>query len=209
MLLTAHNPASQRSLFVDLVLNVSRPLARFSLLMTLAFGLGSLVPSEPGRAAMPGAEALAQQDVLSPTSAPAAPQSDILQTVAIAQSISPIFPAQGTYLFGQAPEADQLGAGYMVFEVTGETIIGALYVPHSSFDCFQGQIQGNELAMMITQSYTQEVYPYAIALTTADAIASTGEALSPLSLEGFHQITTVSDNDIRMLETCKAHLQPQ
>lgn len=208
MLLTAHNPAIQRSLLVDLVLKVSRPLARLSLLMALAFSLGSLLQSEPVRAAIPGTAAPAQQDVLPPELAPAGTQPDILQAAAIAQSITPIFPAQGTYLFGQVPEADQIGAGYMVFEVTGETIIGALYVPHSSFDCFQGQIQGNELAMMITQSYTQEVYPYAIALTTDDAIASTGETLSPLSLEGFHQIATVSDNDIRMLETCKAYFQP-
>ncbi|MBD0334800.1 MAG: hypothetical protein ICV62_04875 [Cyanobacteria bacterium Co-bin13] len=125
-----------------------------------------------------------------------------------ASTPTPAFPANGVYLYGQVPEADQVGMGYMVFESDNQRLVGALYMPNSSFDCFRGEIQGTELAMMITNSYTQEVYPYGVALVTEDAIASSaGSTLAPLNLDGFHQLPNPSENDLRILETCKANLQ--
>ncbi|MBD0267770.1 MAG: hypothetical protein ICV77_05680 [Cyanobacteria bacterium Co-bin8] len=123
-------------------------------------------------------------------------------------SATPTLPANGLYLYGEAPEADQMGMGYMVFESVDQRLVGALYMPNSSFDCFQGEVQGPELAMMITNSYTQETYPFEVALVTNDAIASTSSStLAPLTLEGFHQLPNLSENDVRILETCKANLQ--
>lgn len=130
-------------------------------------------------------------------------------SVAVAQESSlgeqlPVLPADGLYLFGQAPVADQIGAGYMVFEAEQQRVVGALYMPDSSFDCFHGELGGTELAMTITNSYTQETYPYSIALQTNDAIASTSaDSVSPLSLEGFYRLASPSANDLRMLEICK------
>jgi hypothetical protein len=137
----------------------------------------------------------------------------LLPAAAIAQT-SPAAPAQtlpadGVYLYGQTPEPEQVGAGYMVFETVNQQLVGALYMPNSSFDCFQGRLEGSELAMTITNSYTQESYPYAVALATNDAIAAAGDVPAPLSLEGFHQIDQLSENDLRILAVCKANLQPQ
>lgn len=114
------------------------------------------------------------------------------------------FPADGTYLLGQSENPDQLGAAYMVFEANNGHLTGAIYMPSSSFDCFQAEVQGNELAMTIMNSYTEEQYPYAIALASDSAIADINGAATPFELEGFYQLNGPSDNDLRMLETCKA-----
>lgn len=115
------------------------------------------------------------------------------------------FPGPGRYLFGQVPTPNQIGQGYMVLESTGNLIYGAVYFPSSSFDCFQGQVQGNQLAMTIVDSYTQESYPYHVALVTDAAIATTNlpQGLSPVNLSGFHPIHELSDNDLIMLGVCR------
>lgn len=130
---------------------------------------------------------------------------------ALAQQAPRPFPAPGQYLFGQASEPDQIGNGYIVLESNGQDIYGALYFPGSSFDCFQGRVENNALAMTITDSYSQEAYPYNIALVSQSAIATgqLSDGLAPLSLSGFHSLSTLTDNDLRMLNTCKADLAPE
>lgn len=129
----------------------------------------------------------------------------------LAQSADRPFPAAGQYLFGQASEPDQIGHGYIVMESNGQDLYGALYFPGSSFDCFQGRVENNALAMTITDSYSQEVYPYAISLVPQSAIASDlgGTTTVPLNLDGFHALDSLSDNDLRMLNICKADLMPE
>ncbi len=118
------------------------------------------------------------------------------------------FPAPGQYLFGQSPDPDQIGSGYIVLNSDGQDIYGALYFPGSSFDCFHGRVEGNALAMTIVDSYSQEAYPYSIALEPQSPIASTAfqNGLAPLNLSGFHALETLSENDLRMLSTCQADL---
>ncbi|MBE9139985.1 hypothetical protein IQ254_22780 [Nodosilinea sp. LEGE 07088] len=121
-----------------------------------------------------------------------------------------VLPAAERYLFGQTPQPDQIGQGYVVLERTGDRVYGALYYPSSSFDCFYGQVQGSEVAMTIINSYDQEAYPYSLALAEGPAVAtvgSTGESL-PFSLDGFYAIDTLSDNDHRMLDQCRAAVTP-
>ncbi|HIK44506.1 MAG TPA: hypothetical protein IGR64_06405 [Leptolyngbyaceae cyanobacterium M65_K2018_010] len=168
-----------------------RPLARLGLLVTSLFALGYAF------------EAQASQN--QPTGAASNPV-----TALVSQS-RPTFPAPGQYLFGQVPQPDQIGQGYMVLDNTGDRIYGALYLPNSSFDCFQGQIQGNQLAMTIINSYSQEAYPYSIALVSDTAVASDrlSNGLAPLSLSGFYALETVTDNDLRMLEMCRAVVNSQ
>lgn len=117
----------------------------------------------------------------------------------------PLFPAPGRYLFGQVPEPDQLGHGYMVVDTTEAQTYGVLYFPSSSFDCFQGQIQGSTLAMTVINAYSQEAYPYSIALTSATTVATEHLAsdLQPLHLEGFYPLDAPSQNDLRMLNICQ------
>jgi len=119
------------------------------------------------------------------------PQSDVI--------------ADGVYLYGSAPEPDTLGAAYMVFEAQDAHLVGAMFMPQSSFDCFQGYRDGNELALQITNSYTQEVYGYAIALVTDDLqVASANNPDFVLALEGFYDLGTPADSDMAILSICQA-----
>ncbi|PSN18203.1 hypothetical protein C7271_13765 [filamentous cyanobacterium CCP5] len=133
---------------------------------------------------------------------------EVSQAKQVADAATPItLPEDGVFLYGQSPEPDQLGVGYMVFESFQNHVIGALYMPYSSFDCFEGQLNNGQLAMTITNSYSQETYPYAVALQSSEAIASSTGGASPLRLEGFHQIQGPSENDLNILSVCKANLQ--
>jgi hypothetical protein len=120
------------------------------------------------------------------------PQSDVI--------------VDGVYLYGSAPEPDTLGAAYMVFEARDAHLVGAMFMPQSSFDCFQGSRDGNELALQIRNSYTQEVYGYAIALVTDDIqIATTGNSDFVLALDGFYELGTPGEAEMAILSTCQAH----
>lgn len=110
----------------------------------------------------------------------------------------------GVYLYGQIPEPDQIGIAYLVFEVSEHQVVGAFYMPHSSFDCFQGEFQSNQLALQITDSYEQVTFPYSISVSRNGAIAAAEDvAIPPVELAGFDPIDTVSDNDHRILGVCK------
>ncbi|MBD2114188.1 MULTISPECIES: hypothetical protein [Cyanophyceae] len=125
------------------------------------------------------------------------------EVLAVAQTAAE--PVGERYLFGQVPEPDQIGQGYVVLERTGDRVYGALYYPSSSFDCFEGQVQGTEIAMTVINSYDQaDTYPYSLAMVEDSAVASSeasGELVS-FGLDGFHAISDLSENDHRMLEMC-------
>lgn len=130
------------------------------------------------------------------------------EVLAVAQTT--VEPAAGRYLFGQVPEPDQIGQGYVVLERSGDRVYGALYYPSSSFDCFQGQVQGSELAMTITNSYDQDSYPYSIALAEGPVVATSDASgeLVPFGLDGFHALGAPSENDHRMLDMCRGVVAP-
>ena len=108
--------------------------------------------------------------------------------------------SDGIYLFGEEPLPEQLQTAYMVFEARAGQVVGAFYSPHSSFDCFQGNVENTQLSLAITESYSQEEYAYALNLEDT-AIAGVGG--HQFVIEGFHQIDAVSDNDLRLLSTCQ------
>lgn len=115
----------------------------------------------------------------------------------------------GVYLYGQSPEPETLGSAYVVFEVEQNRLIGAFYMPYSSFDCFHGEVQGEQLALNVVNSYERTEHPYSLALNTSADVASAVDQAAPVGLEGYHLIEDLSDNDQRMLEVCQADLQPQ
>jgi hypothetical protein len=126
------------------------------------------------------------------------------EALAVAQTAAE--PVGERYLFGQVPQPDQIGQGYVVLERTGDRVYGALYYPSSSFDCFEGQVQGTELAMTVINSYDQaDTYPYSLAMVEDSAVASSDASgeLVPFGLDGFHAIGDLSENDHRMLEMCR------
>jgi hypothetical protein len=110
----------------------------------------------------------------------------------------------GTYLYGQAPKAEQLGATYLVFEVNKGNVTGAFYMPRSSFDCVHGTFEAQQLALTVVNSYEQASYPYAVALQPGGASASTHPDVAPIGLEGYYPIKQLSAGDRRLLSTCKA-----
>lgn len=115
----------------------------------------------------------------------------------------------GLYFYGSAAQPDEIGHAYMVFAAQNSEIVGAIYMPQSSFDCFRGRVIGDELALQITNSYTQETYDYPIALSTmGDPVASVGTAEIPLQLEGFHDLGEPREADAEILAVCQGHLVP-
>lgn len=130
-----------------------------------------------------------------------------LQTTSflVPEPASPQSLADGIYLYGQSADRDQIGAAYMVFQVEQGQVEGAFYMPHSSFDCFYGRVQADHLDLTVINSYEQTRYPYAIALEPQDSVATIGNEAAPMGLEGFHQLESPTENDLRMLSTCQAH----
>lgn len=132
-----------------------------------------------------------------------------IETLAVAQTTTESVAER--YLFGQVPQPDQIGQGYVVLERTGDRVYGALYYPSSSFDCFAGQVQGDEVAMTVINSYDPaDTYPYSLAMAEGPAVAASDASgeLAPFGLEGFHAIGSLSENDHRMLEVCRGVIDP-
>lgn len=119
---------------------------------------------------------------------------------------SHLFLEDGVYLYGQSPQPEQLGQAYMVFQVTQGRLIGGFYMPRSSFDCFSGTVEGNQLALNVVDSYSQEVHDYSIAYSNTSTVAAStlSGANQSVSLEGFHPIKTLSQTDRHILKTCQA-----
>lgn len=139
-----------------------------------------------------------------PNSVAMAADTSAIARTALSQAT---FLADGVYLYGQSPEAEQLNTAYMVFEVRQNQAVGLFYMPYSSFDCFYGNLNSDRLAVTVIDSYENTPYNYALALDES-AIASTHPIREP-QFEGFHRIAEVSTNDYRMLETCKASYQSE
>lgn len=133
------------------------------------------------------------------------PGASVAQTTSETTSINAprTVLADGTYLFGQSENRDELGMTYAVFSVQDNKTVGAFYQPRSSFDCFSGHLTPTELAVNIVDSYSQVVYPYEVAVTLDDILVA-GQAAGAYTLDGFHQISALSDKDREILAVCQA-----
>lgn len=114
-------------------------------------------------------------------------------------------PADGVYLYGQQSTPNQLATAYFVFESQGGRVTGAFYMPSSSFDCVQGHIASDRIALNVTDSYSQETVYYSLGLNAPHAeVAGIGSAIAtPPNISGFHQLP-VSERDRALLSTCQA-----
>ncbi|MBC7822267.1 MAG: hypothetical protein H7126_00035 [Candidatus Parcubacteria bacterium] len=136
-------------------------------------------------------------------SAQVTPQAKPVNTTA-----KPSTLADGVYLYGQSAEPDQIGRAYFVFEVRQSKVLGALYMPRSSFDCAYGSFQADQLALTVVDSYDRSENPYAIALAKEASVATRGNpAMTQINLEGFEPLAKLSDNDQRVLNVCKQNYQ--
>ena len=110
--------------------------------------------------------------------------------------------AEGTYLYGRSSEPEKLGSEYMVFEVRESKVVGAFYMPLSEFNCFYGTIDGQQLRLAVVNPYEQTTHSFTIALSAQSPMADTELSSPSMGLEGYQKINNLSDNDLRMLNTC-------
>ena len=127
----------------------------------------------------------------------------ISDAVASSNRANRIVLEDGTYLFGQSPQPNQVGSAYAVLSVRDNQTIGAFYYPHSSFDCFSGQVLPDRLAVSIVDSYDQTTYPYEMALSVSDSLVA-GSAAPGYTLEGMYQISEPRAQDLDILSICES-----
>ncbi|BDI14651.1 hypothetical protein ANSO36C_04530 [Nostoc cf. commune SO-36] len=120
------------------------------------------------------------------------------------------FPAKdGIYLYGQSPKPNELGQGYIIFQKQQAKITGALYMPQSEFNCFQGSINpSGELVMTVNGSSTQASSEQSNQVATSNRLPKVGEdelnsyAYS-LALQDFYRLNSITASDRRTLQMCK------
>jgi hypothetical protein len=109
----------------------------------------------------------------------------------------------GVYLYGEADRPDVVGKEYMVFETIGNKTIGAFYLPKSEFSCFKGQFQGSRLNVTLTDTFDRQKYNFTLNLKPSGLTASKQPMMGEPS---YQPLGKISDNDRRMLDTCKVQL---
>ncbi|WP_299409701.1 hypothetical protein [Acaryochloris sp. IP29b_bin.148] len=103
---------------------------------------------------------------------------------AVAVSL-PNYPLkEGVHLFGRARVPAQLQTEYLVFRMTRNRVVGAFFMPSSSFDCFSGTMDASKLTLTVVESYEQQTYDHSI------------------NLNQYYPIPSISDNDLRILDVC-------
>ncbi|MDF0554091.1 hypothetical protein [Kamptonema sp. UHCC 0994] len=97
----------------------------------------------------------------------------------------------GTYFYGQSPQRDQVEKEYFVFELRQGKVIGAFYLPRSAFYCFYGSLKSTQLDVKVVDSFDGSTSPYSV------------------NLPQYHRLSTISENDRRLLNICKKTYQQQ
>ncbi|MEH2114612.1 hypothetical protein [Nostoc sp.] len=120
------------------------------------------------------------------------------------------FPAQdGIYLYGQSPKPNQLGQGYIIFQKQQDKVTGALYMPHSEFNCFQGTINpSGELAMTVNTSSNEANSNQSNQVATNSRLPKINDDESnsyaySLALQDFYRLNSITASDRRTLQMCK------
>lgn len=177
----------------------------------LALNNASIDTMSSGTAAS-GSVTLNVRDAL--TSATLSPPSDRSRKVLLnstADSVGTIVTRipNGIYLFGQASEPNQAGRGYFVFESNQGKIVGAIYMPKSSFNCAYGEATGQILSLTIIDSFDKSENRYDISLKRTRSVATNGaiqnSVLGDVQLEGYQRLRNASENDSRMLSFCRTN----
>ena len=112
--------------------------------------------------------------------------------------------ADGTYLYGESPVAETVGATYFVFEVSGTSLTGAAYQMSSSFDCVHGTVTANALDLTLVDAYDQTEFSHRVALTPGETTVAGLNGGAPLpNIEGMSPIAQLSPLDHDLLATCQ------
>jgi hypothetical protein len=92
----------------------------------------------------------------------------------------------GLYLYGNATSAEQHKSTYFVFEVRNRQVVGALYSPQSSYDCFYGNLNANNLNVRVFDTYEANYYPQAV------------------NLGDYYALPQVGRRDQQLIQACRA-----
>lgn len=116
----------------------------------------------------------------------------------------------GIYLYGQSPNPNQAGQGYVLFQKQKGRVSGALYMPDSEFSCFQGTLEtSGELAMTVTGS-PAETSLTQVATSNRLPTLYNDEFITyaySVTLQNYHPINAISANDRRILQECNQPAQ--
>ena len=127
----------------------------------------------------------------------------------------------GTYLYGQSSEPQQIGKEYLVFQVSQGKVRGAMYLPSSEYSCFYGTLESKEMNLTVVNSYDQTGFSQVIARSQPSQIAAAGGQINlqnsydsityphTVKLEGYQPVSQISDNDKQLLNSCQKNPQGQ
>jgi hypothetical protein len=127
----------------------------------------------------------------------------------------------GIYLYSQSSQPEEIGQEYMVFEVRRGRVIGAVYMPHSEFNCFYGTLASRKLDLMVNNPFAETADsspPEDNSNTEFAAVGDfprIGNGDDPINfpltvnLQDYQRIAAISENDQRILGICKANHQEQ
>ena len=108
------------------------------------------------------------------------------------------------YLYGETDVPNVVGKEYIIFETVGNQTIGAFYLPQSEFSCFSGRFSGAKLNITLVDSYDNQKYKYSLALNPSGLTASKQPMMGAPT---YQPLGKISDNDRKILNTCKLQLQ--
>lgn len=107
----------------------------------------------------------------------------------------------GRYLYGEQSAVAQVRTTYMVFEVMEGQTVGAFYQPHSSFDCFYGEISMRALDLTVIDSYEESLYTYSLPIQPM-LMASQGSR-AEFTIANLVPVADPSDTDRQILSICR------
>jgi hypothetical protein len=110
----------------------------------------------------------------------------------------------GVSLYGESDRPDEVGKEYLILEKVGNKTIGAIYMPQSDFSCFYGRVKKSELNITLIDGYNGQQYNYGLSLHSRGLTAS---KMPMMGTPTYHPLGQISDNDRRILESCKSQLQ--
>ncbi len=90
-------------------------------------------------------------------------------------------------LYGQSPQPNQIQHQYFVFQMRQNHVVGAFYMPSSSYDCFYGDLEGNTLNLTVVNSYDQQNHSHIVRLSE------------------YYPLDGLSDADVGILNACLAN----
>lgn len=109
----------------------------------------------------------------------------------------------GIYFYGQSSQAGVIGQEYFIFQVQGDEVKGAFFLPQSEFYCASGKLLPHQLALSVRDPYGEDP-PSAvnIALIPKTPVAGSPSANLELTLKGYQAIAPIGAAERAILAAC-------